>query len=294
MSARVPVLALISPAKTLRDEASLGALPKLLAPSRPANLAKSDALALMARALSAAEISKVMSLSPALSAGVVAMFHAYNPAADEKSGCHQAALLYDGPAYKGLSFETLTKPQALKASHCIRFLSGLYGLLRPTDGIQPYRLEMSISPQKIGLTGAKSLAEYWCDDVTSAINETLGASGPAILLNIASDEYSKAVKLSAVRAGIKVISVRFEDGGKVKTAYAKKARGMMARHVCQCSSDTATISVDELKQFDAEGYSFSAKLSAEDDTLLVFTRSEGTAAAVKQGGGKLKKQKREE
>ena len=287
------VLALISPAKSLKDAKAIAAITKHLPPSRPVYVAKADVLAAKVKGIKAAEIAKTMSVSAAIAGGVVTMFANYQPAVDPTgANCHQAALLYDGPAYKGLSFETLTAAQAARATKTVRFLSGLYGLLKPADAIQPYRLEMSIAPKDIGIAaGPKSLAEYWSEDVTREINATLGDSSPAILLNIASEEYAKAIRLSSLNPKIKVISVRFEDGGKVKSAYAKRARGLMARYVSCVNVEGgkgpsgSTISIEQLKAFDSEGYSFSSRLSASDDSLLVFTRGEA------QAGGKQKKQK---
>jgi len=270
---QVPVLALISPAKSLKSAAELKGLPKHLPATRPAYLPKADALAALVSKLKEAEIAKIMSISGALASGVVDMFASFKASADEKQlRDQQAALLYDGPAYKGLSFETLTKAECEKAQKSLRFLSGLYGLLKPCDAIQPYRLEMSIAPKSFGLNGVKSLAEHWADDVTHDINETLGSTPGAILLNIASEEYSKAINTKLLSKNIKMVSVRFEDGGKVKSVYAKRARGLMARYVCRTSGSAGTISMDQLKQFDLEGYAFSSRASASNDSLLVFTR----------------------
>jgi len=284
--ARVPVLAIISPAKSLKSSAELAKLRPHLLATRPAFLSNADALSALVSKLKKADITTIMEISSSLAEGVVQMFGKYKANADAKDG-YQAALLYNGPAYVGLSFETLDKGECEKAQKCLRFLSGLYGLLKPGDAIQPYRLEMSISPKSIGLDGPKSLAEHWASSVTSEINAQIGDdSAGSILLNIASDEYSKAINQKALNKNIKIISVRFEDGGKVKSAYAKKARGMMARYVCCSSTETNTISIDELKKFDVEGYAFNSRKSASDNSLLVFERGDG------QGGGAKKKQKK--
>lgn len=185
MSIKHPVLAIMSPAKSLKSEKDILSITTHLQPTRPVYSAKADGLAALLKKKKAGEIAASMKISAALAKGVSELFEQYQ--IDAPSEGYQAALLYDGPAYRGLQYEELTQAQCKKAQKCVRFISGLYGVLKPSDCIQPYRLEMSMKPSDMGLSGAKSLSAYWCEDITREINATLGDKAESILLNVASE-----------------------------------------------------------------------------------------------------------
>jgi len=278
---QVPIAVVISPAKSQRDASEVASIKKHVESTVPRYRDKADELAELLRKKNASQISSFMGISGPLAGGVVDKFKAYKPKSEAASGI-QAALLYDGPAYRGLEYETLSPKECRRAADCLRFLSALYGVLKPCDAVQSYRLEMSVKPGEIGLAGPKSLAAHWSEDVAAEVNDILGSVSDAILVNAASEEYSKAISLKALKPGIKIINIRFLDDGKIKTAYAKKARGSFARFVVRTSADTGTMSLEQLKQFDTDGYAFSKHESTTDE--FVFTRKGG-------GGPPAKKQK---
>jgi hypothetical protein len=145
----------------------------------------------------------------------------------------------------------------------LRILSGLYGMLNPLDLIQPYRLEMGT---KMGVGAAKNLYEFWKKDITAALNKSL--SDGELFVNLASTEYFSVVDVKALK--VPVITPEFKDykDGKLKmiSFFAKKARGLMVRYIIDTNAQT----IEDLKEFNYEGYNFDARLSSE--LKLVFTR----------------------
>ncbi len=178
----------------------------------------------------------------------------------------QAILLFKGEVYNGLQASTLEAKDFDYIQNHLRILSGLYGVLRPLDLMQPYRLEIG---SKLAIKEAKNLYTYWGDTITHKLNEALEESGkPKVLVNLASGEYFKSVNSNLLNA--KVIDIEFyetkNDTLKTIVVYTKKARGLMARYIIQNQIEDPEL----LKGFDAEGYWFSPQLSTEDK--LVFTR----------------------
>lgn len=176
-----------------------------------------------------------------------------------------AALCFNGDVYQGLDAPSM-KPAALKwAQERLRILSGLYGLLRPLDQIQPYRLEMGT---RLATTAGKDLYQFWGDKVSDLLARDVARAKPNALVNLASDEYSKAGKLKTL--GIPVINVKFLQvtAGKARflSFYGKRARGLMARWL----ADQRPGKPADLADFDVEGYRFQPKESS--DSTLVFSR----------------------
>ena len=175
----------------------------------------------------------------------------------------QAVFAFDGEVYLGLDAYTLSESQIRVAQDSLRILSGLYGLLRPLDLIQPYRLEMGTS---LAIGASKNLYAFWKDRITTALNAEL--QDEAFLINLASREYysvidSKKLKVPVITPEFK----EYKDGNlKMISFFAKKARGLMVRYVL----DTGAQSIDDLKGFNYEGYAFDANLSSA--FKLVFTR----------------------
>jgi cytoplasmic iron level regulating protein YaaA (DUF328/UPF0246 family) len=175
----------------------------------------------------------------------------------------QAIYAFNGDVYIGLDAYTLSKEKIEILQDKLRILSGLYGLLKPLDLMQPYRLEMGT---KLPVGKNKNLYEFWRNTITKALNEEL--TKDELFVNLASNEYFDAVDVKKLK--VPVITPEFKDykEGKLKiiSFFAKKARGMMVRYIIDSNAET----IDDLKGFNYEGYAFDANLSTE--TKLVFTR----------------------
>lgn len=255
------MLMLISPAKAL-DESPLQATS--LPATAPALLKEADTLAKIMQKKSPDEIASLMKLSEKLAELNFERYQAWR-VPHPKGQAKPALFLFKGDVYQGLQAQTLT-PSALQyAQYHLNILSGLYGLLRPMDAILPYRLEMGTRLQN---PAGKDLYAYWRDKVTALVNERLEASGSRQLVNLASNEYWKAVNPKQVQG--EIITPVFKDWKngqyKIISFYAKKARGMMARWAI----DHQVQDAEELKYFDRDGYGFAPELS--DETTWVFTR----------------------
>lgn len=174
-----------------------------------------------------------------------------------------AVYAFDGDVYTGLDAYTIPADKIAVLQDKLRILSGLYGILKPLDLMQPYRLEMGTS-MPIGTN--KNLYEFWKKKLTKALNDELGAD--ELFLNLASNEYFSAVDVKALK--VPVITPEFKDykDGKLKmiSFFAKKARGLMVRYIIDTNAET----IDDLKKFNYEGYAFDANLSKGN--TLVFTR----------------------
>ncbi len=174
-----------------------------------------------------------------------------------------AIFAFDGEVYTGINAHTIPLDKLENLQSRLRILSGLYGVLKPLDLIQPYRLEMGT---KIAVGDAKNLYAFWKNNITAALNKSL--SKGELFVNLASTEYFSAVDIKALK--VPVITPEFKDykDGKLKmiSFFAKKARGLMVRYIIDTNAQT----IDELKGFNYEGYCFDANLST--DLKLVFTR----------------------
>ncbi len=178
-----------------------------------------------------------------------------------------AGYLFDGDVYTGLDMYDMDKETAVYVNEHLGILSGLYGVLKPLDLIQPYRLEMGT---KLKNTRGDNLYEFWDEQITDTINKQMADSKNQVLVNLASNEYFKAVKKKALNA--KVITPRFEDAKngqyKVIAFYAKKARGLMVKY----AADNKLTDAEQLKGFDLAGYYYVDELS--DDKTWTFRRDE--------------------
>ena len=175
----------------------------------------------------------------------------------------QAVYAFDGDVYTGLDVYSLSAEKVLVLQEKLRILSGLYGLLKPLDLMQPYRLEMGT---KIQIATKKNLYEFWKKTITDTLNKEL--SKGELFINLASNEYFSAVDIKTLK--VPVITPEFKDykDGKLKmiSFFAKKARGLMVRYIIDNNAET----IDDLKGFNYEGYAFDANLSKGN--TLVFTR----------------------
>jgi uncharacterized protein len=260
------VIVLLSPAKSLNyaplaeQAIHLAALPHTL----PHFVKEPPKLVAAARKLSAKKLMALMDISDDLASLNVARFKTWQPEYTV-ANAKQAILAFDGDVYTGLQAATLSVDDLNWAQAHIGMLSGLYGVLRPLDLMQPYRLEMgSALPTK----NAKNLYGFWGAQITEHLNERLNEVKSDVIVNLASQEYFKSVKVSALTA--RVIECVFEDEKngqfKVISFFAKQARGLMARYVVLNRITTPA----KLKKFDLAGYAYAADASTED--RLVFRR----------------------
>lgn len=256
------MLILVSPAKTLDYESPLPTTEHTL----PELTEHSAELIEVCRQLTPQDIASLMKVSDKIAGLNVARFAQWSPQFSLENA-RQALFAFKGDVYTGLEAESLSDEDIHYAQTHLRMLSGLYGLLKPLDLMQPYRLEMGT---KLANSRGSNLYQFWGDIVTNKVNEALQQQGDDYLVNLASNEYFKSVKPAKIQGNI--ITPVFKDckNGtyKVISFYAKKARGMMARYIIENKVD----SLDKLKAFDSAGYFFVAAEST--DTELVFKREE--------------------
>ncbi len=253
------MLVLLSPAKSL-DFQPLKDIPRTQA------RLKKDAQELVEvmRPKKPNDLKKLMSISDKLADLNVARFQAFKKS---HAGNHakQAMYAFTGDVYVGLDANSFTKSQVDFAQRHLRILSGLYGLLRPLDVIQPYRLEMGT---KLKTARGDKLYDFWGDTISNLINKDLKQLGSKLVLNLASQEYLKAVSRNAIKA--QIIDVNFKElrDGKLKfiSFSAKKARGLLSQYIVKNKVTT----MEQVKGFNYEGYAYHADASTDDQ--LLFTR----------------------
>lgn len=257
------MLTVISPAKSLDYETPV----KTRRFTQPDFLAESEQLIGTLRGLSEQDVSMLMSISPALAELNRDRFRDWQLPFD-KDNARQAMFAFKGDVYIGLGAETFEAADVTYAQHHLRILSGLYGLLRPLDLIQPYRLEMGTS---LKTARGKSLYDFWGTRITDALNAELEHQRRRVLVNLASNEYFKAVKEKQL--GAEVISPVFRDykNGQYKliSFFAKRARGLMSAYLIRNRIDDPK----DLLSFDVDGYRYSA--SDSTPTSPVFLRRAG-------------------
>lgn len=226
-----------------------------------------DAIRLVktARNLTLGDLKKLMSLSDALAKLNLDRFKAFEDA-PEADLTRPAALAFAGDTYQGLEAGSLDADELAFAQDHLRILSGLYGVLRPLDAIQPYRLEMG---SRLKTRRGKNLYDYWGSDLSNALNAQAELTGSDVLVNCASQEYFGAVDLKALK--MRVVTPQFmEDKGdgkgpKIVSFFAKKARGAMARFVMQKRINSA----EGILEFDTGGYTYMPELSKPDAPVFL-------------------------
>jgi cytoplasmic iron level regulating protein YaaA (DUF328/UPF0246 family) len=256
------MLILLSPAKSLDYQS-----PPLTADAtQPRLTAHSNELIEQLKALSPEAVGQLMKISPKLAELNHARFQNYQPSFTEHNS-RQAILAFTGDVYQGLALADWSAADFAAAQQQIRILSGLYGVLRPLDRMQAYRLEMGT---KFATTRGANLYQFWGSIITERLNQDLQASGSDLVVNLASNEYFASVNTKELN-GQRITPV-FKDAknGKYKiiSFYAKKARGMMADFIVR----NQVQSVEDLKEFNRSGYKFDAAASTDD--TLVFLRAE--------------------
>lgn len=249
------MLVVVSPAKKLDMSPVAG-----LSVSQPEFLDQARELAALARDLSAEQLKKMMHISDALADLNVDRFSKFGHMERKP-----AALAFAGDTYTGLEAKSLDPAELDWAQDHLCILSGLYGLLRPLDEIEPYRLEMG---SRMKTPRGKTLYEYWGDSLSQAINARADATDSSLLVNCASQEYFGAVKPEALKINVVTPVFKEHRDGKLKiiSFFAKQARGAMARFIVQ----NRVTDVEGLKDFDSGGYRYQA--SESDDANFVFAR----------------------
>ncbi len=258
------MITVISPAKSLDFERPLATKQR----SQPQFLEQSKALISLLRKMAPQDIASLMKLSDKLSTLSFTRIQEFKTPFTPKNA-RQAVLAFRGDVYQGLDADNLTSDDFKYAQKHLRILSGLYGVLRPLDLIQAYRLEMGT---RLENSRGKNLYAFWGDQLHQHLQKELRKHSQPTLINLASNEYFKAIK--AKDFPYRVVTPHFKDlkNGQYKmiSFFAKRARGMMSRFIIENRIDHP----DELKKFDAAGYYFDKKSSTEDD--FIFLRDEKT------------------
>ena len=261
------MLALISPAKKLDFESD----PTLDTHTQPDFLPQSKKLVGAARKLSRQDLRNLMGISEKLADQNFQRFKEFKPPFD-LNNAKQAAMVFNGDTYVGLRAREMSKDDLEYAQDHLRILSGLYGVLRPLDLIQPYRLEMGL---KFKNPGGENLYEFWNGKLAKAIDQAVADHKDPTIVNLASNEYFKAIDAKSLKAPVitPVFKEINQSQARVIGLFAKQARGMMARFMITKRIETA----DGLKKFTDGGYRFQAEQS--DDKTWVFTRPQPPKAS---------------
>jgi len=255
----------LSPAKSLNET---DAIPLNLGNhySQPALIDDSAQLIKTLKAKDPMDLQELMSISDDLAQLNSERNQAWQMPHDSDNA-KPAAYLFDGDVYTGLASYEMDKDTMLYLNEHLGILSGLYGVLKPLDLMQPYRLEMGT---KLKNARGGNLYEFWGEKITDIINKQMADSDDKVLINLASNEYFKSVKKKALDA--QIITPRFEDEKngqyKVISFYAKKARGLMVKY----AADNKLTKAEQLKKFDLAGYYYVDELS--DDNTWTFRRDE--------------------
>ncbi|NQU56344.1 MAG: peroxide stress protein YaaA [Rhodospirillales bacterium] len=256
------MLALVSPAKKL-DFAELAAP---MTHSQPDFLERSQVLVDWAKKLSRAELSRLMKLSEKLTELNFQRFKAFAPPFTT-ANAKQAVLAFSGDTYIGFDAASVSEDDLVYAQDHLRILSGLYGLLRPLDLVQPYRLEMG---SRLKNPQGSDLYDFWGDDLADAIDEIVCGHKEPVVINLASNEYFKAAKPKHMKT--RVITPVFKEvkngEAKVLGLFAKRARGMMARYMVTNRVEKS----EKLKKFNDGGYAYQDHLSDKDNWIYMRQR----------------------
>lgn len=254
------MIIVISPAKTLDFDIKNENLPM----SDPRFLDKSQEIINEIKKYDSFSLEKLMKISSKLATLNEERFDKWTKSLDTSKQC---LLAFKGDVYRGMDVMSLSDPEIFYANEHLRILSGLYGVLRPLDGINEYRLEMGT---KLNVNGNKDLYEFWGKDLEESLLNELSNHKNKILVNLASNEYFKAVEGLKENNKIKVVTPIFKeyrgDKYKIIALNAKRARGLMTRYIIQNEIED----ISEIKKFNLDGYEFNEEMSS--DTEYVFTR----------------------
>ena len=264
------MIILLSPAKTLDTETPS----RVKNATQPEFLARSEELVGTLKTYSPKKLGKLMSISDNLAKTNAERYGEWSTPFDTNNA-RPAIQMFRGDVYTGLDADTLGRGDLSYAQKHLRILSGLYGVLRPLDLIQAYRLEMGTA---LKTPRASSLYDYWGDDLTDALNEELANKRKPLVVNLASVEYFSAIKPKSLNATLVSPVFQDEKNGqyKIVSFFAKKARGSMARYLIQNRCKR----IEDLEQFNLDGYRFSKSESSEERP--VFRRSAKTFAKLQE------------
>jgi cytoplasmic iron level regulating protein YaaA (DUF328/UPF0246 family) len=263
----MPILAYLSPAKSLRFGLSLGE-EDTLAPTQPRLLAQSIRLARAMQVYDAVDLAQLMDISDKLAQLNKTRFLAIDRPLDAADpDCRRSAFCFDGDAYEGLEPESLSPSDLARLNRQVRFLSGYYGVLRPSDLMRAYRLEMGRKPVGIG---ARSLYDFWGADIAKLLISDALALGAREAISLASEEYDFSAR-AHWSGPVALHRTRFESdtpkGRKVVSFDAKRARGLFARHLALSLSDSA---LEAAESFLMEGWSFESASAPDADGSIEF------------------------
>jgi uncharacterized protein len=247
------MITIISPAKTLDYQSPLLTQNYTL----PQFIDSTKTLIQDCQKLSVENLAQLMSISPKLAELNYERFQNWHSDFNLENA-RQAILAFKGDVYEGLHVEDFNDSDLKFAQSHLRILSGLYGLLRPLDLIQPYRLEMGI---RLKNGNHANLYQFWGESLTNKLNDELLTSSHPTLINLASNEYFKAIKTKQLNAKIiqPIFLDKSKDDYKVISFYAKKARGLMSRFIIKNKINHS----DDIKDFNLEGYQFDSKRSTD-------------------------------
>ncbi|MGL5785924.1 MAG: peroxide stress protein YaaA [Bacteroidales bacterium] len=252
------MIVILSPAKTLDYESKMPDVK----PTQPVYSHQAEELNKVIQPYTPVELAALMKISPQLAMLNYERNQSFmHPATPQRP----AVLAFDGDAYEGMDPYSFTKADFEFAQNHLRILSGLYGVLRPLDEVKPYRLEMGI---KLPNAHGKNLYEFWSQELTAYFDQLL-KNDDGVLINLASEEYSKAINLKEVAKKYRIITPVFKDnrgnGLKVISFLAKKGRGMMTRYIMQ----NKLTNPEDLKNFELGGYAYSEELSSDNQWIFV-------------------------
>lgn len=254
------MIIVISPAKTLYDHC-----PVTFGKYSQANfLPEAERIVSVLKKKKPAELAELMGISTKLAELNYHRFQVWSlPFTPENSW--QAVLMFNGDVYQGLKAETFSDSEFESAQQHLRILSGVYGLLKPLDLIQPYRLEMGT---ELSVAKKKNLHEFWKEKITAKLNQEMTENNSKYLINLASNEYFSAIDTKKLNARIITPAFKEHKNGQYQMVsfFAKRARGLMSRFIIQNNISDP----EEIKAFDLEGYYFNNQLSGTDK--WVFTR----------------------
>lgn len=254
------MLMLLSPAKRLNFTANCS----YAGSSLPRVLAETTVLVSVLKKYSSSQLEKLMSLSPNLAELNYQRFQDFNPRIFNEKNSKPAIYAFEGDVYRSLGVKDFSQDQVEYLQKHLLILSGLYGYLHPLDLMQPYRLEMSTVLQ---VAACKNLYQFWQNKIAEGINYNLKQQEHKLVINLASEEYFKAVDAGKVIKPILTVHFKERRGDRYQTVgiNAKKARGLMARFIVL----NGIRKCEELKDFSMENYKFSEELSSKDQMFFI-------------------------
>lgn len=262
------IMMILSPAKTLDLSPPSSELLQLApAPTEPEVHRQTIEIAKAMKHRSDTELGKILSVSKSLQSAAAGYWRDFTVEATDRGDRKPCIFCFSGAAYQGLQATECSSSALSYLQGNLRIIDPVYGVLRPMDLIQPYRLEMGTKK----VLDEHKLVDYWKETVTERLSHDLSQHEPAILLNLASDEYSAAVDASSLPTAVSYVKVVFQEEGRVVAVHAKRARGLMARYLAENNVQD----LEGVRLFAEGGYELVQ--SKSDDNCLVFDRKKQVA-----------------